>query len=231
MKKFIITEDERKRIKTLYEQSVMAGLTSLTNTSSQTSSPSPSQTVVKAIGIGQPYRQKECWRTMILDGSYRSNIISNVCDNGYFDFQTEGINGKTVVTGQWTADDKNVKITLSDGKTFSGSVSEKSLQSQIAQYVISNSNKFKVGTIGDTEINSLKSFISGQPSTPQQTTSTEQGGTSTQTSTQTPPDNKIAQIQQKVIDAGLGDALGPKGKDGRFGPYTADAVLQLLNKK
>ena len=45
------------------------------------------------------------------------------------------------------------------------------------------------------------------------------------------PTNKISQIQQKVVDAGLKDLLGPKGVDGRFGPYTADAVLQLLNKK
>ena len=230
MKKFIITENERKRIKNLYEDSstVSSINTWMGASGQQTSS---SETVAKAIGIGQPFRKKECWRTMILDGTYRSNIISNVCDNGYFDFQTEGNDGKTIVTGQWTADDKNVKITLSDGKTFSGSVSEKSLQSQVAQYIISNSGKFKTGTIGDTEINSLKSFISGQSSGTEQTTSTEQGGESTQTSTETPSENKVSQIQQKVIDAGLGDALGPKGKDGRFGPYTADAVLQLLNKK
>jgi hypothetical protein len=229
MKKFIITEDERKRIKNLYEQTAMDIFNSTLYPSGQKTS---SETVAKTIGFSQPDKEGDCWQTTIYDGKLRSNIISNVCNNGYFDIKNTGTGAPAATTGQWTADDKNVKITLSDGKTFSGSISEKSLQSQIAQYITSNPNKFKAGYIGDTEINSLKGFISGQQSSgTEQTTSTEQGGEPTQTSTETPSENKVAQIQQKVIDAGLGDALGPKGKDGRFGPYTADAVLQLLNKK
>ena len=108
------------------------------------------------------------------------------------------------------------------------------MQSQIAQYIVNNFTKFESGFVDNKEMETVKSYISGS----QQTTSTEQGVEQTdgaeQSSTETTtekPTNKISQIQQKVVDAGLKDLLGPKGVDGRFGPYTADAVLQLLNKK
>jgi hypothetical protein len=219
MKRFIITEQERKRIQRLHEIDFPNFKTG----------PS-SMDVAKAVGFAEPKRNKECYEIMILDELGNSNVISNICDNGYFDVKNISSSAPSPTTGQWVIDNNTIKITLSDGKTFSGSISDKSLQSQIAQYIISNSTKFKAKSIGDTEINSLKSFVSGS----QQTTSTEQGGEQAdgteQTSTEKPT-NKISQIQQKVVDAGLGDLLGPKGVDGRFGPYTADAVLQLLNKK
>jgi hypothetical protein len=223
MKRFIITEQERKRIQRLHEIDFPNFKTG----------PS-SMDVAKAVGFAEPKRNKECYEIMILDELGNSNVISNICDNGYFDVKNISSSAPSPTTGQWVIDNNTIKITLSDGKTFSGSISDKSLQSQIAQYIISNSTKFKAKSIGDTEINSLKSFVSGS----QQTTSTEQGGEQTagaeQSSTETTtekPTNKISQIQQKVVDAGLKDLLGPKGVDGRFGPYTADAVLQLLNKK
>jgi len=222
MKKFIITEDEKKRIQRLYEFD-----------NPFKTGPS-SNDVAKAVGFAEPKRTKECYEIMILDELGYSNVISNICDNGYFDVKNTSSSAPSPTTGQWVIDNNTIKITLSDGKTFSGSISDKSLQSQIAQYIISNSTKFKGKSIGDTEINKLKTYISGS----QQTTSTEQGGeqsdgtqqSSTETTTEKPT-NKISQIQQKVVDAGLKDLLGPKGVDGRFGPYTADAVLQLLNKK
>jgi hypothetical protein len=230
MKRLTITEQERKRIQRLHEQS---SFIDTTNKLSGAGGPS-SMDVAKAVGFAEPTRNKECWEIMILDKLGYSNIISNICDNGYFDVKNTSSSAPSPTTGKWAIDNNTIKITLSDGKIFSGSISDKSLQSQIAQYIISNSTKFKAKSIGDTEINSLNSFVSGS----QPTTSTEQGGekttgteqSSTETTTQKPT-NKVSQIQQKVVDAGLGDLLGPKGVDGRFGPYTADAVLQLLNKK
>jgi hypothetical protein len=227
MKKLTITEQERKRIQNLHEQAVQ-------DIFKQYAGGPSSNDVAKAIGFAQPDRNNECWEITIIDGKLRSNIISNICDNGYFDIKNTGAGAPAATTGKWVIDGSTIKITLSDNKTFSGSVSDKSLESQIAQYIVSNPTKFKAGYIGDAEINSLKKFVSGS----QQTTSTEQGGeqaaeteqSSTETTTQKPT-NKVSQIQQKVVDAGLGDLLGPKGVDGRFGPYTADAVLQLLNKK
>ena len=222
MKKFIITEDEKKRIQRLYEFD-----------NPFKTSPS-SYKVAKAVGFAEAKRKKECYEIMILDELGNSNVISNICDNGYFDVKNISSSAPSPTTGQWVIENNTITITLSDGKTFSGSISDKSLQSQIAQYIINNPTKFKAKSIGDAEINSLKSYISGS----QQTTSTEQGVEQTdgaeQSSTETTtekPTNKISQIQQKVVDAGLKDLLGPKGVDGRFGPYTADAVLQLLNKK
>ena len=199
MKKFIITEDEKKRIQRLYEFD-----------NPFKTSPS-SYKVAKAVGFAEAKRKKECYEIMIIDATGYHNIISNICDNGYFDIKNESnSSGSVPTTGKWVIENNTITITLSDGKTFSGPISDKSLQSQIAQY------------------------ISGS----QQTTSTEQGVEQTdgaeQSSTETTtekPTNKISQIQQKVVDAGLKDLLGPKGVDGRFGPYTADAVLQLLNKK
>ena len=223
MKKFIITEDEKKRIQRLYEFD-----------NPFKTSPS-SYKVAKAVGFAEAKRNKECYEIMILDELGYSNVISNICDNGYFDIKNESnSSGSVPTTGKWVIENNTITITLSDGKTFSGPISDKSLQSQIAQYIIDNPTKFKGKSIGDAEINSLKSYISGS----QQTTSTEQGVEQTagaeQSSTETTtekPTNKISQIQQKVVDSGLKDLLGPKGVDGRFGPYTADAVLQLLNKK
>ena len=222
MKKFIITEDEKKRIQRLYE---------FDNPFKTVPS---SYKVAKAVGFAEAKRNKECYEIMILDELGNSNVISNICDNGYFDVKNISSSAPSPTTGQWVIENNTITITLSDGKTFSGSISDKSLQSQIAQYIINNPTKFKAKSIGDAEINSLKSYISGS----QQTTSTEQGVEQTdgaeQSSTETTtekPTNKISQIQQKVVDAGLKDLLGPKGVDGRFGPYTADAVLQLLNKK
>jgi hypothetical protein len=224
MKRLTITEQERKRIQRLHE----IDYTNPLNTGSS------SNDVAKAVGFAEPTRKKECWEVIVLDGKYLSNIISNICDNGYFDIKYTGFQNSTPSTGKWVIDNNTIKITLSDGKTFSGPISDKSLQSQVAQYIIDNPKQFIVGNLGNDDINKLKTYISGS----QQTTSTEQGGeqsdgtqqSSTETTTEKPT-NKISQIQQKVVDAGLKDLLGPKGVDGRFGPYTADAVLQLLNKK
>lgn len=224
MKRLTITEQERKRIQRLHEF----------NFNNPFKNGPSSYEVAKAVGFAEAKINKECYEIMILDELGNSNVISNICDNGYFDVKNTSSSAPSPTTGQWVIENNTIKITLSDGKTFSGSISDKSLQSQIAQYIINNPTKFKAKSIGDAEINSLKSYISGS----QQTTSTEQGGEQTagaeQSSTETTtekPTNKISQIQQKVVDAGLKDLLGPKGVDGRFGPYTADAVLQLLNKK
>ena len=223
MKKFIITEDEKKRIQRLYEFD-----------NPFKTSPS-SYKVAKAVGFAEAKRKKECYEIMILDELGYSNVISNICDNGYFDIKNESnSSGSVPTTGKWVIENNTITITLSDGKTFSGPISDKSLQSQIAQYIVNNFTKFESGFVDNKEMETVKSYISGS----QQTTSTEQGVEQTdgaeQSSTETTtekPTNKISQIQQKVVDAGLKDLLGPKGVDGRFGPYTADAVLQLLNKK
>jgi hypothetical protein len=219
MKKFTITEQERKRIQNLYEFD-----------NPFKTGPS-SYEVAKAVGFTEAKRKKECYEIMIVDARAYHNIISNICDNGYFDVKNEAqSSGSAPTTGKWVIENNTIKITLSDGKTFSGPISDKSLQSQIAQYILTNFTKFESGYVNDEEKEIVKGYISGS----QPTTSTEQGGEQTagteQTSTEKPT-NKVSQIQQKVVDAGLGDLLGPKGVDGRFGPYTADAVLQLLNKK
>jgi|LakMenEpi03Aug12_release.lakeMendotaPanAssembly.Ray.scaffolds.fasta_scaffold71966_5 hypothetical protein len=223
MKKFTITEQERKRIQNLYEFD-----------NPFKTGPS-SYEVAKAVGFTEAKRKKECYEIMIIDTTGYHNIISNICDNGYFDIKNESSSvGSAPTTGKWVIENNTIKITLSDGKTFSGPISDKSLQSQIAQYIVTNFTKFESSYVDDEEKETVKGYISGS----QPTTSTEQGGEqttateqpSTETTTQKST-NKVSQIQQKVVDAGLGDLLGPKGVDGRFGPYTADAVLQLLNKK
>lgn len=214
MKRFVITEEEQIRIKNLYEQ--LPGMFKVEN--------NETKTLAKSIGFSEPSRKKECYEVMILDGSMNSNINCALCDNGYFEIKNTGMSGPAKTTGGWTSNNSKIEITLSDGKVISGPVSDGSLQSQIAQYIIDNRKNFKGGYIGDEEIDSLKGYVSGGSNqNGEQSNGTEEKKSS--------PDNKVAQIQQKVIDAGLGDKLGPKGKDGKFGPYTADAVLQLLNKK
>jgi hypothetical protein len=121
MKKFTITEQERKRIQRLHEIDFPNFKTG----------PS-SYEVAKAVGFTEAKRKKECYEIMIIDTTGYHNIISNICDNGYFDIKNESSSvGSAPTTGKWVIENNTIKITLSDGKTFSGPISDKSLQSQI----------------------------------------------------------------------------------------------------
>ena len=136
---FALTEEEKNIILGLHESATKKQyLVSEAYESWNTSSDDKTERRVgRTLGFGvKATTNNGCELVMLVDGNGYENLVCNVCPGGYIDFKIENDYKNTTISGNWSTDGQNVSIRMSDGTTFTGTLSDGSIKSQALRWIM-----------------------------------------------------------------------------------------------
>jgi hypothetical protein len=179
---FVITEEEKNRILGLHESATKNQylISEDWESWSSSSDDKTERRVGKTLGFGiKSTMTNGCELVMLLDGNQYENLVCNVCPGGYLDFKIENDYKNTTITGNWNTDGQNVTIKMSDGTTFTGSLSDGSIKDQVLRWImkqpkfIDYANKYSLSTKGWGELGKWDSYpcVVNHPNAKQEKTS------------------------------------------------------------